>query len=91
LFAHLEEIERDLASPASPLRGYHLIADAVSEMEHWACFSQRKPKPIQPSSPPLLLSTDTNQAPVLRAKVGRNEPCPCSSGKKYKKCCGANA
>jgi len=23
-------------------------------------------------------------------KVGRNEPCPCDSGKKYKKCCGAN-
>jgi preprotein translocase subunit SecA len=22
-------------------------------------------------------------------KVGRNEPCPCGSGKKYKKCCGA--
>ena len=24
------------------------------------------------------------------AKVGRNSPCPCGSGKKYKKCCGAN-
>ncbi|MDD2215550.1 MAG: preprotein translocase subunit SecA [Eubacteriales bacterium] len=24
------------------------------------------------------------------ASVGRNEPCPCGSGKKYKKCCGAN-
>jgi preprotein translocase subunit SecA len=23
------------------------------------------------------------------AKVGRNDPCPCGSGKKYKKCCGA--
>ena len=22
-------------------------------------------------------------------KVGRNDPCPCGSGKKYKKCCGA--
>lgn len=28
--------------------------------------------------------------PVARAsKVGRNEPCPCGSGKKFKKCCGA--
>jgi len=28
--------------------------------------------------------------PVKRAsdKVGRNDPCPCGSGKKYKKCCG---
>jgi uncharacterized protein YecA (UPF0149 family) len=22
------------------------------------------------------------------SKVGRNDPCPCGSGKKYKKCCG---
>lgn len=30
--------------------------------------------------------------PVVRsgARVGRNDPCPCGSGKKYKKCCGAN-
>lgn len=27
---------------------------------------------------------------VREAKIGRNEPCPCGSGKKYKKCCGAN-
>ena len=24
-------------------------------------------------------------------KIGRNDPCPCGSGKKYKKCCGKNA
>ena len=24
------------------------------------------------------------------AKIGRNDPCPCGSGKKYKKCCGKN-
>ena len=29
------------------------------------------------------------QQPVTVNKVGRNEPCPCGSGKKYKKCCGA--
>ena len=30
--------------------------------------------------------------PVVRAgaKIGRNDPCPCGSGKKYKKCCGGN-
>ena len=26
----------------------------------------------------------------VEAKVGRNDPCPCGSGKKYKKCCGTN-
>jgi len=25
---------------------------------------------------------------AVSTKVGRNEPCPCGSGKKYKKCCG---
>ena len=25
---------------------------------------------------------------VRSVKIGRNDPCPCGSGKKYKKCCG---
>lgn len=31
--------------------------------------------------------------PIVRTtpKIGRNDPCPCGSGKKYKKCCGKNA
>src|SRR5262249_42763279 len=30
------------------------------------------------------------EAPVIaKEKAGRNDPCPCGSGKKYKKCCGA--
>jgi len=28
------------------------------------------------------------QVRPLRVKAGRNEPCPCGSGKKFKKCCG---
>ena len=28
--------------------------------------------------------------PVKTEKIGRNEACPCGSGKKYKKCCGMN-
>ncbi len=35
---------------------------------------------------------ETPAAPVRRGnKIGRNSPCPCGSGKKYKKCCGANS
>lgn len=30
----------------------------------------------------------TSKTIVKETKVGRNEPCPCGSGKKYKKCCG---
>jgi yecA family protein len=29
--------------------------------------------------------------PATSSKIGRNEPCPCGSGRKYKKCCGAGA
>ena len=30
-------------------------------------------------------------APIhVEAHVGRNDPCPCGSGKKYKKCCGSD-
>lgn len=27
---------------------------------------------------------------IRESKIGRNDPCPCGSGKKYKRCCGAN-
>ncbi|MBN1405342.1 MAG: SEC-C domain-containing protein, partial [Candidatus Omnitrophica bacterium] len=38
------------------------------------------------------LRSDSKRAQPQRKvpKVGRNEPCPCGSGKKYKKCCGRN-
>ncbi len=37
-------------------------------------------------------TTEPKKKTVVRstAKVGRNDPCPCGSGKKYKNCCGAN-
>ncbi|MFB6340070.1 zinc-dependent peptidase [Saccharicrinis sp. FJH62] len=31
-----------------------------------------------------------NQKKVLKTVIHRNDPCPCNSGKKYKKCCGKN-
>ena len=42
-------------------------------------------------APPEASPQDAKQAPIERdaPKVGRNDPCPCGSGKKYKKCCGA--
>ena len=33
--------------------------------------------------------TNLKGDPVRVEKIGRNQPCPCGSGKKYKKCCGA--
>lgn len=40
----------------------------------WVCTGGE----VNPKDPPRQV-----------VKVGRNEPCPCGSGKKYKKCCGA--
>jgi len=43
------------------------------------------------SRPPAAPSAAVSAAPAPRpAAVGRNDPCPCGSGKKYKKCCGRN-
>jgi preprotein translocase subunit SecA len=39
----------------------------------------------QESEAPQIATPVVRDAP----KVGRNDPCPCGSGKKYKKCCGA--
>ena len=44
-------------------------------------------------SAPAKTSAPAKAQPIQRqeAKVGRNDPCPCGSGKKYKKCHGARA
>jgi preprotein translocase subunit SecA len=52
------------------------------------------PKPQgQPPQPPRVGGDDAKVSTVRRdePKVGRNDPCPCGSGKKYKKCHGAAA
>ncbi len=58
---------------------------------------QRKPVVTQEYKPTAAGNVDAQKpvsktAPVLKTeKIGRNDPCPCGSGKKYKKCCGRNA
>ncbi|MDO4530552.1 MAG: SEC-C metal-binding domain-containing protein [Bacillota bacterium] len=39
----------------------------------------------------LILEQKRAKTIVKGDKIGRNDPCPCGSGKKYKKCCGVNA
>ncbi len=43
-------------------------------------------EPITPAGDGSLAPAQAKSAD----KIGRNDPCPCGSGKKYKKCCGAN-
>lgn len=46
------------------------------------------PRPrLSPSFPMLTDFFEDNEPYTSPTKIGRNEPCPCGSGKKYKKCC----
>ena len=38
----------------------------------------------------LYLEQKKSGTIIKEKKIGRNDPCPCGSGKKYKKCCGRN-
>ncbi len=52
--------------------------------------TQEEPKREQVAKPaaPAGDGTANNRTVRKSKKVGRNDPCPCGSGKKYKKCCG---
>jgi preprotein translocase subunit SecA len=50
---------------------------------------RRRREPAMPPSRMLRPAAAPALAAATRAKVGRNDPCPCGSGKKFKKCCGA--
>jgi preprotein translocase subunit SecA len=56
---------------------------------------QRALPPQKPKQQPMYFSGSGGSEPLTvkrkEAKVGRNDPCPCGSGKKYKKCHGAAA
>ncbi|MEQ4490172.1 MAG: preprotein translocase subunit SecA [Dehalococcoides mccartyi] len=51
---------------------------------------QQKPLPAAPAAaiPGVSAKAATQPAAPAAKEVGRNDPCPCGSGKKYKKCCG---
>ena len=66
------------------------IATSVDDLEE--AFQRRKRRELEQAR----MAGAGDSQPVQRvvrsgAKVGRNDPCPCGSGKKYKKCCGANS
>ncbi|HUE50832.1 MAG TPA: preprotein translocase subunit SecA [Terriglobales bacterium] len=66
------------------------VATSVDEIEE--AFQRKKRRELDQAR--MAGSGDLQPVQqVVRgaAKIGRNDPCPCGSGKKYKKCCGANA
>src|SRR6266487_6866210 len=66
------------------------VATSMDDLEE--AFQRRKRRELEQAR----MAGAGDRQPVQQvvrsgAKVGRNDPCPCGSGKKYKKCCGANA
>ncbi len=54
--------------------------------DEFTMFNQQQQAAQAPQEKPAMPKTVQNDGP----KVGRNDPCPCGSGQKYKKCCGKN-
>ncbi|HJT69627.1 MAG TPA: preprotein translocase subunit SecA [Terriglobales bacterium] len=66
------------------------VSTSVDDLEE--AFQRRKRRELEQAR----MAGAGERQPVQQvvrssAKIGRNDPCPCGSGKKYKKCCGANA
>jgi preprotein translocase subunit SecA len=64
------------------------VATSVDEIEE--AFQRKKKRELDQAR----MAGSGDMQPVQQvvrgaAKIGRNDPCPCGSGKKYKKCCGA--
>jgi uncharacterized protein YecA (UPF0149 family) len=98
----LEDVERSIAEGEDRVR-QELdrcpptgIKDTIEELRHWASFQEKPAEPPTPPPPkPHFTSAPKPFEPVLAPilsggpRIGRNDPCTCGSGKKYKKCCGA--
>lgn len=61
-----------------------LVTDTINDLKDWAAF-----KEYVYNRNPELPSNYINLQSEKKIKIGRNEPCPCGSGLKYKKCCGS--
>ena len=60
--------------------------------EEYSSFNEVKKQKRVPSKEKAETKVIVSQGTYKREgrKIGRNEPCPCGSGKKYKHCCGKN-
>ena len=65
------------------------IEDTIKEMSWWACFKNKESQQDYKKIEKQLQDKIEKEIDEVEkfTKVGRNDPCPCGSGKKYKKCC----
>jgi len=89
----LEDLRTAVERPDTPFERpdeYTLFGDAVDEMSTWYCFSERyleSKKRAEKRDTEVRRTLYQGQAVNPFKDVGRNDPCPCGSGKKFKKCC----
>lgn len=57
---------------------------SIRQMKKWMKTHEAELKAEQAGGVPAKVETVVHDGP----RIGRNDPCPCGSGKKYKKCCG---
>jgi hypothetical protein len=84
-----EEVERDRRFESGDF-GFDDLGDDLADMsntrdllDQYAGDLPAPPPDLDDYAPPVTAPIRNDQP-----KVGRNDPCPCGSGKKYKKCCG---
>ena len=80
---------RPASAPASALSR---PSGPVTAKDAFAALMGVSPDQVRASGPAGMPSPGMPGAPMRQSMptVGRNDPCPCGSGKKYKKCCGRN-
>ena len=76
LCGNYEKYTAEFSYPIYRAEDVH-IDDAIQELQKWHWFEKREDSDDE----------DDNDG---RRKIGKNEPCPCGSGKKYKNCCMSN-
>jgi tetratricopeptide (TPR) repeat protein len=85
----LQFVSFDLDDPNDYQLAFHTFRDGAvprKVMDQWKRARSRAGAARSSSENPRL--SLPAQEPIRKVKVGRNESCPCGSGKKYKRCCG---
>ncbi|MBU4557158.1 MAG: SEC-C domain-containing protein, partial [Actinobacteria bacterium] len=99
---HIQVLREDPAAQAAPARNVSYSAPSESSIFGGAAAAAAAAGPAGPSPDQIAqasaaaggraaTTTMVKDKEDPYADVGRNDPCPCGSGKKYKKCHGANA
>ena len=83
--SHLPKAEQEKLEENAP----DLIPTAIMAMNDWL-KSRHMPSFNRGRNFNLFNAANDPNMPAVSVKVGRNKLCTCGSGRKYKKCCGAN-